>query len=292
MSTNTTSTSDRVEADSLTAPPAPEEGAQKVESASPLVAALPDPAVLARLANEFFAALPGATDPLGASMPAASPHEVDLRAPSASAPSTAVPDYQRETFSFPAVPDPGSVQRNAPGLPQMPSTVPTGALNARLQLRWLAQWHSCPKFQLQRLHPRCPTPRHLLVRERRPAPGPLHRTFHLWWKCFLFLAFRQFLRHSRPLRRAGRIWQPLRRHQRPRPHPSLSLRRHIRRQALRATGTRRIHTGPTPGRSRPISRMKFSLSPVFRVGRPQAFRRKVFRNNAFPKQLCRNRVHR
>jgi cysteine desulfurase/selenocysteine lyase len=129
MSTNTTSTSDRVEADSLTAPPAPEEGAQKVESASPLVAALPDPAVLARLANEFFAALPGATDPLGASMPAASPHEVDLRAPSASAPSTAVPDYQRETFSFPAVPDPGSVQRNAPGLPQMPSTVPTGALN-------------------------------------------------------------------------------------------------------------------------------------------------------------------
>jgi cysteine desulfurase / selenocysteine lyase len=124
MSTNTTSTSDRFEADSLTSSPAREEGVQKV-SASPFATALPDPAVLARLANEFFAALPGAAEPLGASVRAASPNEVDLRVPSGSFPRTSVPDYPHEMFSFSAVPNPGSF----PGLPQMPSTVPTAALN-------------------------------------------------------------------------------------------------------------------------------------------------------------------
>jgi cysteine desulfurase/selenocysteine lyase len=118
MSTNTTSTSDRVEADSLTSSPAQEEGVLKF-SASPLAAALPDPAVLARLANEFFAALPGA------GVPAASPNEVDPSVPSASVPRTSVPDYPREMFSFPGVPNSGSV----PGLPEMPSTAPMGALN-------------------------------------------------------------------------------------------------------------------------------------------------------------------
>jgi cysteine desulfurase / selenocysteine lyase len=143
MSTNTTSTSDRVddrsEADSLTSSSAQEKGAQKVESTSPFMAALPDPAVLARLANEFFAALPGA------SVPAVSPNEadlhqvdlrqVDLRAHSGSVPLTFVPDYPREMFSFPAVPNPGLPNpgppdsSSVPGLPEMRSTVPTGALN-------------------------------------------------------------------------------------------------------------------------------------------------------------------
>ncbi|MGA1986389.1 MAG: hypothetical protein ABSG72_08965 [Candidatus Sulfotelmatobacter sp.] len=123
MSTNTTSTSDRIEADSLTSSPAQEEGAQRV-SGSPLVATLPDPAVIARIANEFFATLPGASAPPGASVEAASPNGVDLRAPSGSAARTAVPDYPREMFSFPALPNSGSV----PGLPQVPWTVPTGAL--------------------------------------------------------------------------------------------------------------------------------------------------------------------
>jgi cysteine desulfurase / selenocysteine lyase len=118
MSTNTTSTSDRLEdeGDSLTSSPAQEEGAQRFVNVSPLVAALPDPAVIARLANEFFAALPGAAEPLSASAPAASPTEVDLRLPAGSAARTAVPDYQREMFSFLAVPNPGSV----PGIPQTP----------------------------------------------------------------------------------------------------------------------------------------------------------------------------
>jgi cysteine desulfurase / selenocysteine lyase len=119
MSTNTTSTSDRFEADSLASPPAHEEGAQKFVGASPFAAALPDPAVLARLANEFFAALPSA------SVPVASPNEVDLRAPSGSIPRTSVPDYPREMFSFPGVPNSGSV----PGLPDMPSAVPIGVRN-------------------------------------------------------------------------------------------------------------------------------------------------------------------
>jgi len=123
MSTNTTSTSDRLAADSQASSPAQEnEGGQKVDSVSPFVATIPDPAVIARLANEFFAALPGATESPGASAPIASPNEVDLRAPSGSAPKTAVPDYQREFFSLPAVPNPGSVQG-------IPSTMPTGALN-------------------------------------------------------------------------------------------------------------------------------------------------------------------
>src|SRR5580704_4667139 len=86
MSTNTTSTSDRFGVDSQTTSPAQEnEGEQKV-SASPFGAMLPDPAVIARLANEFFAALPGAAEPSGASVPAASPNEVDLRVPAGSAP--------------------------------------------------------------------------------------------------------------------------------------------------------------------------------------------------------------
>src|ERR1035438_6636330 len=124
MSTNTTSTSDRLEADSLTSSSAHKEGTQNVESVSPFAAALPDPAVIARLANEFFAALPGAAEPPGASVPSASPNEVDLRVPSGPIPRTSVPDYPREMFSFPGVPNSGSV----PGLPQMSSSPPTGAM--------------------------------------------------------------------------------------------------------------------------------------------------------------------
>src|SRR6202453_3388008 len=124
MSTNTTGTSDPFAADSL-ASSAAQESTQKVGSESPLAAALPDPAVIARLANEFFAALPGTAEPQNASGPAASANEVDLRLPSGSAPRTAVPDYQREMFSFPAAQNSGSV----PALPQTPSTLPIGALN-------------------------------------------------------------------------------------------------------------------------------------------------------------------
>jgi cysteine desulfurase/selenocysteine lyase len=102
-----------------------EEGVWKVESVSPSAATLPDPAVIARLANEFFAALPGASERPGASLPLASANEVDLGPHSGSASGGAAPDYPRAMFSFPAAPNPGSV----PGLPQMPSTVPVAALN-------------------------------------------------------------------------------------------------------------------------------------------------------------------
>ncbi len=124
MSTNTTSTSDRFEADSLTPSTAREEGVQK-GSPSPFVAALPDPAVIARLANEFFAALPGAAESPSASVPTASPNEVDLRLPSASLPRTAIPDYPREMFSFPASPNP----RSAPGPPDLRLSPPADSLN-------------------------------------------------------------------------------------------------------------------------------------------------------------------
>jgi cysteine desulfurase / selenocysteine lyase len=114
MSTNTTSTSDRSKVGMQRSSPG-QEGAREVESVSPFSVVLPDAAVIARLANEFFAALPGAAETPGASAPG-SPNEADLRLPSGSAPRTAVPDYQREIFSSPAVPSPGAVS----GLSQMP----------------------------------------------------------------------------------------------------------------------------------------------------------------------------
>jgi cysteine desulfurase/selenocysteine lyase len=124
MSTNTTSTSDRLEADSLTSSSAQKQGAQNAERVSPFAAALPDLAVIARLANNFFAAMPGASAPLDARVSPASPNEADPRFVSGAVPRTAVPDYPREILSSPAVPNSGSV----PGFPQMSSTPPTGAI--------------------------------------------------------------------------------------------------------------------------------------------------------------------
>jgi len=124
MSINITSTSDRLEADSLTSSSAHKEGAQKVETVSPFAGTLPDPAAIARLANEFFAAMPGAPAPLDARVSTASSNEPDPRFVSGALPRTVVPDYPRETFSSPAVPDSGSV----PGVPHMSSASPTGAM--------------------------------------------------------------------------------------------------------------------------------------------------------------------
>ena len=126
MSINTTSTSDRIATGSPTlssAPEAVQQGPQKYEGMQAVMAALPDPAVIAKLANEFFAALPGATTPVPVSP--ASPSDVDLRGISGAAPQGAVPDYPRETFSAPAAPN----QRSIPGGPQLPSSPPTGTLN-------------------------------------------------------------------------------------------------------------------------------------------------------------------
>jgi cysteine desulfurase / selenocysteine lyase len=99
MSTNTTSTNDRLKAVSLTSSASQEEGVRKVESSVPSVAVLPDPAVIARLANEFFAAMPGASP---ADAAAATPNEVDLRPISGAAPRIAAPDSPREVFSPPS----------------------------------------------------------------------------------------------------------------------------------------------------------------------------------------------
>ncbi len=115
MSTNTTSTSDRVGADSLASSPA-EEGTQRVGSLSPFAAALPDPATIARLANEFFAALPGAALPENAASFLSS-HGVDIPA----APGATVPDHPREMSSSSAGPN--------TEVPRPLSASPTGALN-------------------------------------------------------------------------------------------------------------------------------------------------------------------
>jgi cysteine desulfurase/selenocysteine lyase len=90
---------------------------------------VPDAAVIAKLANEFFAALPGtlpgAVTPPNASVSPASPTDFDLCGMSGATPHAAVPDYPRETFSLPAVPN----QRSVPGGPQLPLSPPTGAMN-------------------------------------------------------------------------------------------------------------------------------------------------------------------
>lgn len=106
MSINITSTSDRLAADSpTTSCSTQEEGAQKYDGLSAPLAAIPDPAVIAKLANEFFAALPGKPAPSDA-VSSATPNQVDWGAiPGTGAPA-AVPDYPRETFSLPAMPSP------------------------------------------------------------------------------------------------------------------------------------------------------------------------------------------
>jgi cysteine desulfurase / selenocysteine lyase len=121
MSINITSTSDQLATDSPTSSSTPaiaqEEGTKKYQGVSPLMSAVPDPAVIAKLANEFFAALPGATAPPNvASSPSA-----DQAGTIPAAPGAAVPDFPRGMFSFPAV------QNAVPNVPQLPAS--TGALN-------------------------------------------------------------------------------------------------------------------------------------------------------------------
>ena len=121
MSINTTSTSDRLAADSPTSSP-DLELEQKYEGVSGLMSAAPYPAVIAKLANEFFAALPGAALPANAGLPSVSPSE---SAAIPGVPPAAAPDVPREMFSFPAAPDP----RTVPGVPSPPLQSPAGALN-------------------------------------------------------------------------------------------------------------------------------------------------------------------
>jgi len=88
------------------------------------MAAVPDPAVIARLANEFFAAMPA-----DAAVRTAPPSATDLpatpRTLPGAVPLTSVPDHSREMFSIPALPNPRSV----PGGPQLASSPPSGPLS-------------------------------------------------------------------------------------------------------------------------------------------------------------------
>ncbi|MGD0215747.1 MAG: family 2A encapsulin nanocompartment shell protein, partial [Terriglobales bacterium] len=105
MSINTTSTSDPLVTDGPTSSSTPataqEEGTQKYQGVSALMSAVPDPAVIAKLANEFFAALPGAPVPPNAPSSLSPPQAEAIPA----APGAAVPDYPRGMFSFPAAPN-------------------------------------------------------------------------------------------------------------------------------------------------------------------------------------------
>jgi cysteine desulfurase/selenocysteine lyase len=107
------STSDPASVERPTPVPAQSSGALTGDSLSPAMASLPDPAVIARLANEFFAALPANVAPpgVGASVPA--------RAASGNHPAVS-----------PAVPSPSTnVLSETPGLtPELPEAAPSLAV--------------------------------------------------------------------------------------------------------------------------------------------------------------------
>jgi cysteine desulfurase / selenocysteine lyase len=127
MSTNTTSTSDRLGADALTSSSAQEHGedAKQYEGASPFVTAIPDAAVIAKLANEFFAALPLGAHAQQGTVPEGFASVADLPATPVVSPRAGIPDYPREMFSFSGAPNVPAV----PGIPRPPSAPPTAALN-------------------------------------------------------------------------------------------------------------------------------------------------------------------
>jgi cysteine desulfurase / selenocysteine lyase len=124
MSINTTSTSDRIATDSVTSASTEKEGSQRYEGVSRLISAVPDPAVIAKLANEFFAALPGATVPAKSAVSAA-PNQPNANP---EALPVSVPDYPRETFSIAAPPNSDRFT-GAPHSPSPPVGVPAGTLD-------------------------------------------------------------------------------------------------------------------------------------------------------------------
>ncbi len=123
MLTNTTSTSERLAADALT-PASAADRAQDTQRYEKLFAgfpSLPDPAIIAKLANEFFAALPGQP-----TTPVSPPGEVDLGAThTTSPPSGPMPELPSEVVTFGR---PQSLS-SGPVAPQSPSSLPFGPLN-------------------------------------------------------------------------------------------------------------------------------------------------------------------
>jgi cysteine desulfurase / selenocysteine lyase len=144
MSTNTMNTSDRLAAGVPTSAPV-DEGVQKYENPFAAMASLPDPAVIARLVNEFFAALPRSPLPPDSTATTSPPTEIDAGSvpgavppPVAPSPSPDVLDAERaspmtappsfpsvnEMFAFPGVPGVASL----PGIPAPPSSPPSSQL--------------------------------------------------------------------------------------------------------------------------------------------------------------------
>ena len=151
------STNDPASAERPAPVPAQDSGAT-ADSLSAAMSSFPDPAVIARLANEFFAALPAhaAPDNVGASVPARAttglpavsseiPADAPSRAPGLpdAAPSLATPGTAgyfldrasplnatpsfpslNDAFSFPGVPGAHPV----PGIPAFPSSIPSAPL--------------------------------------------------------------------------------------------------------------------------------------------------------------------
>lgn len=136
MSTNTTSTSDRVEADAPSSAPVPDHTGQGYENPFAATGAFPDPAVIASLANEFFAALPRVPlSEIASRPPSTADPKVDADVPGVSD-SAAVSPFVTEAsfsppngmYSYPGVPTGIEKAQSVEGNPSAPPASPTGPL--------------------------------------------------------------------------------------------------------------------------------------------------------------------
>jgi len=122
MSTNTTSTSERAAPDATASASAANQAQNALyEKLSAAFPSLPDPAIIAKLANEFFTALPGQP-----TTPVSPPGASDFgRTYTNSPPSGLIPELPREVVTFGRQQSPPS----EPVAPQSPSSFPFGPLN-------------------------------------------------------------------------------------------------------------------------------------------------------------------
>src|SRR3984957_9643641 len=111
MSTNITSTNDPVAVDAPGSAPVPNPAERTYENPFAAIGSLPDPSVIARLANEFFAALPRVplsenVSPSPVSTPEGGASVPGISDPATLTPFTAEPVFSPSSnmFSFPAVP--------------------------------------------------------------------------------------------------------------------------------------------------------------------------------------------
>jgi hypothetical protein len=162
------------------------------------MSAVPDPAVIAKLANEFFAALPGAACACERGVSSLSPPGAGaIPTPRRERPS---PDYPRETFSSPA-PNPlrssGTVSHRS-ALNEADFRAIAASLAGELPLAPQVTTAAPPAAILAL--------RAVYRGRKRKDLGPPRRKFHPPPRCIPFPAFPAMPASRQQRRRAGRIW--------------------------------------------------------------------------------------